>query len=214
MFRFASTLYTTSALPSVVMDILRVRPSDVMDGFWKNPYTHTHTHTPTRCYLVSISHQTYHHLACVCVCVPKWKGGNVSFRFSYFSGDIWNWLRFWIKKNGTYETSRHHVRCFSPITKPSSFIPAVQKLKKIQIWNCANDPIKKKTKQNACEILAGQIPVASGGGRSWRSAFMGRSRRRTGCGGSQQQAAIVGPHQLRTDFRQGECDCRHSRHVR
>ncbi len=102
--------------------------------------------------------------------------------------------------------------------KPSlnSFIPAVQKLKKkfkFEIVKIISNQTKQ-TQQNACEILAGQIPVASGGGRSWRSAFVGRSRRRTGCGGSQQQAAIVGPDQLRTHFRQGECDCRHSRHVR
>lgn len=50
-----------------------------MDGFGRNLYTHTYT--PTRCYLVSISHQTYHHLACVCVCLHQLmtKGGNVSF---------------------------------------------------------------------------------------------------------------------------------------
>lgn len=60
--------------------------------------------------------------------------------------------------------------------------------------------------------LAGQIPVTSGGGRSGRSAVVGRSRRRTGRGRSQQQAAIVGPDQLRPHFRQGERDCGHGRH--
>jgi hypothetical protein len=50
-------------------------------------HTHTHSNTPTRCYLVSISHQTYHHLACVCVCVYRnEKAGTFRsvFGFSHF----------------------------------------------------------------------------------------------------------------------------------
>ncbi len=238
MFRFASTLKQKKYCPAGWWIFFRgpSSSSDVMDGFWRNPYTHTHTHsnTPTRCYLVSISHQTYHHLACVCVCVPKWKGGNVSFRFRFLSfpengisllfHDC-NWLKFFkVKENEKWwiwnvhlcpvpglelwHTSPHS----GPDPPPRPSRPSRNSFKKIDKTKEKYEQISKQPKMH--DQIAGQIPIASGGGRSRRSAAVGRSRRRTGCGGSQQQAAVVGPDQLRAHFRQGECDCRHSRHLR
>jgi hypothetical protein len=81
---------TEKILPGWVMDILLESVLLLRRDGWilkESVHTHTHSNTPTRCYLVSISHQTYHHLACVCVCVYRnEKAGTFRsvFGFSHF----------------------------------------------------------------------------------------------------------------------------------
>jgi len=74
------------------------------------------------------------------------------------------------------------------------------------------------TKTNLCVSVcvcyeARQVPFAGRGGGPWRPTTMGRSGRRTGCGGPEQQATALGPNQLRANLRQRERHSRNGRHL-